>query len=101
MLCFFFLYYMIELKNTRVVVGSDVHELCLHAVAHVKSLDKLVDSLFVHLLVGAGESLQCLVGMRISLAAQYSLDGFSHHCPCIVEVGGNLLFVEDEFAQAL
>ena len=69
MLCFFFLYYMIELKYSRVVVGSDVHEFSLHAVAHVKSLDKLVDGLLVHLLVGACESLQSLVWMRISLAA--------------------------------
>ena len=90
---------MIELKNACVVVGSDAHELCLHTVAHVESLHKFVDCLFVHLLVGAGESLQSLVGMRISLATQNSLYGLCHHSPSVVEVGGNLLLVKDEFAQ--
>ena len=92
---------MNELKYSRIVVGSDVHELSLHTVAHVETLDKLVDSLFVHLLVGACEGFQCLIRMRIGLAAQYCLYGLCHYSPCVVEVGCYLLLDEDELAQSL
>ncbi len=48
-----------------------------------------------------GESLQCLIWMRISLTAKDGLDSLSHYSPCIIQIFLQLLLVEDELAQAL
>ena len=60
-----------------------------------------MDGLLCHLGVGACERLQCLIGMRVSLATQDGLYGLSHDSPSVVEVGGDGLLVEYELAQTL
>lgn len=60
-----------------------------------------MDSVLVHVLVGACESLECLVRVWISFTAQYGLDSFSHDSPSVVEVTLESLFIEDELAESL
>ena len=87
--------------DTGVVERSDSHQFCLYCVADVECLNELVDALLCHVLVCTCECLESLVRMRISLATENGLDGFSHDSPCIVEVFLQLLLVEDELAQTL
>ena len=61
--------------HARIVVGRDGTQLLLHTFADVERLHKLVDGLLCHLGVGAGERLERLIGMGITLAAQDGLDG--------------------------
>ena len=50
--------------------------------------------------VGAREGFESLVGVGVSLAAQYGLDSLCHHCPAAVEVAADGFFVEQQLAQA-
>ena len=77
------------------------HKFGFHLITHVKTLYELMDGGLGHLGIGAGKSLQCLIGVRVCLAAQDGLYGFCHHCPGVVKIGGYLALVENELAQAL
>ena len=81
-------------------MGRDGHKLCLHGIAHLERGDKVVYAFFGDGSVGAREGFECLVGVGVSLAAQYGLDSLCHHCPATVEVAADGFFVEQQFAQA-
>ena len=87
--------------NTCIIAWCDGHELCLYAVADLQLLDKLMDSLFRHMLVGTGQGLQCFIGMRIGLTTENGLDGFSHNSPIVLKVVIDSLLVEKQLAQPL
>ena len=87
-------------SDSGVVVRCYCHEFGLDAVADIECLYEFVDCFLCHVLVGACECFKCLVRVRIGFAAQYGLYGFCHHCPCVVEVGCQLLFVEYKLAQS-
>ena len=80
-------------------MGRDGAEFALHAVAYVEAVNEVVDAFFGDGFVGACECLEGFVGMGIGLAAENGLYGFGHHCPAIVEVAADGLFVEEEFAE--
>ena len=86
---------------TYVILRSDCHQLFFHAVTDVQTFDKLVNSLFSHLLVCASQRFQSLVRMRISLAPKNGLNSLGNYCPGIFEVGFKLFFVQDELAKTL
>ena len=89
------------LINTGVIARSDSHQFCLHAIAYIQSLDKLMNGLLCHMGIGAGKRLQCLVWMWISLTTKDGLDSLSYYSPGIIQVFLQLLFMKDELTQAL
>ena len=60
-----------------------------------------MNGLLCHMGIGAGERLQCLVWMWISLTAKDGLDSLSYYSPGIIQIFLQLLLMEDELTQAL
>ena len=50
---------------------------------------------------GAGQGLQCLVGIGIALPAEYGLDALGHDLPVVGEIPLDGVLVEYQFVQAL
>ena len=61
----------------------------------------MVYGLLGHLLVGARQRLQGLIGVGVGLAAQDGLYGLGHHGPGLLQVVAQALLVQDELAQSL
>ena len=60
-----------------------------------------MNGLLGHMGIGAGERLQSLVWMWISLTAKDGLDSLSYYSPGIIQIFLQLLLMEDELTQAL
>ena len=82
-------------------MGGEAAQLGLYLGAYGEGVDEGGDALGGHLGVGAGELLEGLVGMRISLAAQYGLNSLGHYRPHRVEIAVDRRLVEDQFRQPL
>ncbi len=82
-------------------MGAYLDELLLDGVLDVQVLDELGDGLLVDGLSGAGELLELLVGVGVSLAAEDGLYGLRDDGPVGLEVLVDLLGVDQELGVSL
>ena len=79
----------------------DGAQLLLHGIAHGQCVNKRMDRLLGHRLVGARQCLQRLVRLRIALSAQDGLNALGNDRPTVLQVAVQSALVEQQFAQAL
>ncbi len=73
----------------------------LDSLADGEGLDELLYGGVTDGTASAGEGLERLVGVGVSLTTEDGLNGFGTNCPTVVEVAVYRLTVEDKFVESL
>ena len=89
------------LADARIGLRRQGAQLLLDALRHLEPLDEIPDVRLADRLVRAGQGLQRLVGIRIVLAAQDRLDAFGHDGPVVLQIGVDLVEVDDQLVEPL
>ena len=80
---------------------GDCPKFLLDGVGDLEGSDEILHRLLVNALARAGERLESLIWIWITLAAENGLDSFGHYGPVLFQICVEGILIENELAETL